>query len=650
MPSISPARALGRVQGIDSSIGDLVLRDGRHLALELGGAVMPTPTLTRTIGGSSSISLTLHDHDLAFLEPALLAEKLEAQIDGLWFRYMAAQLDPPQLSLTLEDRDVARLREFGGPVKAYRAKTTRAEFIVALVKQALPRIAITCPQLHKKQPIKTERQGKQAKASAQEERGKGIGDSAKGLSVKEDRATSAQAEIIDRALRVADHLDASTLAKVAMVVALIVESVAGKASKNYFQMTGTTASGSKYSPTVIEEAATGFLKGYLGGEGGAIAYANAHPSAAPHEVAQAVQRSGAGLDSNGAANYGPWDSQAREWVQAGDGEDSGGGSETITTTEPYVFEVHKNEDYWTAIKRLAKEVNWRAFFVAHRFFFIDEIELFRGMVRMAIDRESPGIEKVSFAFNLNRPATEVTISAYANRWTPPPGSVVTLAGYGPASIGFGDAPVKANSKGQLQGLSSNRKAKTGEGRARYLVESIEAPLRDSDVSDLKLITVKLRKPTAPLPEPAPKTKTRTVSTNGAAEGDTAAAGAADPTVARVLGFCEREALAKTPYVWGGFSPAGYDCSGFVSKALNVGGWLSGRLTTVTLASWGEAGEGEFVTVHDKNGTGDPHTEHVCIEVAGRFFQCGGTSGGCGEFHPSPGELAEFHTKRHPHGF
>jgi hypothetical protein len=509
-PSVSPGKALGRVQGLDSSLGDLTLHDGRKLALELGGSVQPTPTITRTIAGSSSITMGIRDDDLTFLDSALLAEKLEAQIDGLWFRYIGAELDPPLISLTFEDRDIARLREFKGPKKAYRAKTTRAEFVVSLIRKALPNIPVTCPQLHVKQPIKTEKQAKRAKTTATEERGKGLTDQTKGLKVKGVKASASQVELGDMALRIAESHNAPYIVMVALIAALIDEN--DMSGPNVLQAEPFTAEGAS---TPAADEISGFLVGKPKWTGEtAIGYYKAHPSAKFYEIAQAVQASGAGEGSAGKANYGQFGTEAREWVDAFGGGEAEGGSTSTTVTEPYIFEVHKNEDYWTAIKRLAKEVNWRAFFSAHRFFFIDEIELFRGMVRLAIERDTPGVEKVGFRFGLNRPATEVTVTALANRWTPPPGSVVTIGGYGPASLGSGDAPVKANAKGQKQGVGGAQVAATGEGHGRYLVESIEAPLRDSDVSDLKLVTVKLFKPTAPLPEPAAKTKTKTETAGG----------------------------------------------------------------------------------------------------------------------------------------
>jgi cell wall-associated NlpC family hydrolase len=644
---------VSRVQGIDSSLTDLTLHDGRKVAIEIGGAILPGPTIIRTIAGSSSISLALQDSSMAFLDAALLSEKFDALLDGLWFRYMGAVLAPPQVTLTLEDRNVAELREIGGRVKAYRrgpkAKAdakhmTRAEFIVARIKEVHPRAEITCPQLHVVQPIKTERQGKQAAANAKTERGKGIGD-VKGLTVAGVKATSAQIDKANRALRVAESLSVPQQVELALLVALMDESHIGELTPNILEQESFTAPNTDH--TNVEESVKGFLTGYNSGEPGAIGVFKANPGFSPAEIATTVQR-----NRDGAAPYERFSSEAAKWLEAFGGGTLGSGS-TTTVTEPYKFEIKKGEDYWTGIKRLAKEVNWRAFWVGDRFFYIAETDLFRSQVRLAIKREkgeakpsTDGIEKVSFSFNANRKVTEVTVEADAKKWTPPPGSVVTLEGYGPASIGSGDAPVKANKKGQKQGVSSAVVAATHEGRGRYLVESIEAPLRDSDVSDLKRITVKLRKPTAPLPEPAPATKTTSPSTTGSA--------ASNPTVQRMLETAEKIANKNPPYVWGGFSESGYDCSGFVSKILDVGGFLQGRLDTKGLAGWGEAGPGESVTVYVHTGTGSATTEHTIIEIAGKFFQSGGgqnssASGGAEEFTPSPSYLAEFNVKRHPKG-
>ena len=646
MPATVEARNLGRVQGIDSSLGDLELRDGKKFTLAVGGAVQRTPTMARTIAGSSSIELALRDSGGSFLDSALLAEKLDAKIDGLHYRVSAGDLDDPDIALTLEDRDVARLREFKGPVKVYakrgqKDETTRAEFVVnSLIRTALGKsYPVTCPQLHTKQPIKTERQSKQAKDAAKTDRGKGLGD-AKGLTVKGDAATKPQIALADRALRIAEHEQAPSSAMVALMAALIVESEIGNptggdgTSSGCLQVTAETAASHGVDPRNVEQVVDEFLHNGFTGQGGAIAHAN--QGIDPATSAQLCQGSGPDV-------YGSYVKEAREWVEAYSGGDL---SSEATVTEPFVFEVKKGEDFWTAIKRLAKEVNWRAFFVAGRFYFIDEIELLRGEVRLAIERgkgtlkpANDGIEKVKFSYNANLEVTEVTITARASHWTPPPGSVVTLGGYGPASIGFGDAPVKANTKGERAGISGNRKAGTGEGRGRYLVETIEIPLRNTDVTDIKLITVKLKKPTAPLPEPAASTKS--VSSDSST-GDT--------KVDAMIAEANRIDRLHSPYKWGGghgamTSAVGpWDCSGAVCRVLHIGGFIEAPVVSGELAGMFEGGQGDSVTIYANDA-------HVWIELNGRPWGTSSSNpeGGPGWLEEQSESYKASFSKRHPKG-
>jgi cell wall-associated NlpC family hydrolase len=639
-PAAANAKAIpDRVQGHASDLDELELRDGRGVAAEIGGALLPTPTLKRTIGGGSTIGLEVRDESLALLDLPLLSEDWEAQLDGLDFSYLGMKKAGTVFTIPLEESAIANLRELKGPkkVQARRGQpdeVTCAEFVISLIEEVKPRIPWHCPQLHEKQPIRTKAQGDAAKTDAKANRDHGIGD-VDGLEVKGEKATKEQIDIGDRALRTAESYSAPNPVLLAVMEALIVESGLGAFSSNYMQIEPESVSGFDGNPNNIEEAVVGFLKGYEPTATGALAYYRAHPDAKPHEIAQAVQRSSAGDPSNGAGNYGTWEEEAQKWLDAFGGGDLGG-----EDTQAFYFEVDKDEDYWEAIKRLAKERNWRAFFVAGRFFFIDELELARGIVRLAITREpgearpsTPGVEDVDFDYNRNKPITTATVYAWAKEWSVPPGGVITIAGYGPVSVGFGGPPPR---HGQKAAISSNRKAATGEGRGRYLVESIEGALTGD--AEARLLTIKVRKPTAPLGEPANET---TSSSSGKGAGGNA-------TAQRVLEFCEGE--VGKPYEWGAFGPDSYDCSGFVSKALNVGGFLEGRLTTSGLASWGEAGEGEFITVHDKVGTGSARTEHVLIEVLGEIFECGGMSGGVGRPNYSADELAAFSTKRHPKGF
>jgi cell wall-associated NlpC family hydrolase len=79
-------------------------------------------------------------------------------------------------------------------------------------------------------------------------------------------------------------------------------------------------------------------------------------------------------------------------------------------------------------------------------------------------------------------------------------------------------------------------------------------------------------------------------------------------------------IAREPYKWGGGHGAwqddGYDCSGSVSFALAGAGLLSSPLNSTGFMSWGEEGEGEWVTLYANHG-------HIFMVVAGLRFDTSG---------------------------
>jgi len=85
-------------------------------------------------------------------------------------------------------------------------------------------------------------------------------------------------------------------------------------------------------------------------------------------------------------------------------------------------------------------------------------------------------------------------------------------------------------------------------------------------------------------------------------------------------------IAKLPYRYGGghnssFQDSAYDCSGSVSYALHGANLLNSPLPSSDLESWGQGGQGSWVTVYANSG-------HAFMTVAGlRFDTSGRTNSG-----------------------
>jgi cell wall-associated NlpC family hydrolase len=105
-------------------------------------------------------------------------------------------------------------------------------------------------------------------------------------------------------------------------------------------------------------------------------------------------------------------------------------------------------------------------------------------------------------------------------------------------------------------------------------------------------------------------------------------------------------IVGKPYKYGGghgrWNDSGYDCSGAMSYALHGAGLLSRPLTSGDFMSWGDAGEGAWITIYAQS-------SHGFLVIAGLRFDTGWNNAGKGprwseEMRPTDG-----YTVRHPTG-
>lgn len=483
--------------------------DFKSFAARLSGLVkvdleehITAAKIARTIEGASTITVTVNDFNRSLLRSGLLSQRLDVDIDGLWFRMTQVDKSSDDLDLIFQDREIEILRTYHNWRIAQRGQMTRAEFVLSMIREVKEfNIPVVIPELHKVQPIekyagdligtdtiinKSKGISPDINTAAQDAHRHGETNTNVDptiLTVKGATATSEQIQNANIALMTGDSMGVSRKLKVIAIMTAITESriinnPGGDADSAglYQQRPGW---GSYLDRTDVETSSRLFYKAALKVEA-------ANPDQAYWFICAETQHPREDL----RREYAKWRVEAERFVNAyGDVgipvNDANAMSTSLQTyggsaKGPFYFyrgkivdkrglKIRKPENTWDCIQRLGDEVDWRGFFVSGRFYFISEADLFKQQPAATITEFTEGISSFDFSYDNHKKSATIDIEAEVGRWQIPPGSVVVIKEAGPVD-------------------------------GRWLVNDYERDLIGSN----KIAKITLKKPRPQLPEPSPQ--------------------------------------------------------------------------------------------------------------------------------------------------
>jgi hypothetical protein len=533
--------------------------------------------------------------------PGVIGRAMEVELDGVTFRLVKVGYTSTsgEVTLTFEDRLVYWLRRKRGAKRADRARCTRAQFILSLLREVQSGThRFVCPELLKAQPVGKATSGRHAmlrartasaSTDAEQDTAGGFAPSAK-LTVKGAKATPAQRARMAGICNEAHSLGASDAVMAACIACATQESTMGASAGMtgnddvglYQQGRNWINAGDTMDPRRTTRA---FLTGAING-GGARGWKqlNGSLSRTPGGFEAAIKRVQVSV-----GGYEQWRQEAERTVAAFKGTGAGSGTTNAWTTKRYQYSRNSDEDSWTAMQRLASEVGWRLFVVGNSLYYVSEPALYLRRPRYEVTPDTAAVLELTYDVDWGRPVSEATMTVALERWGTPPGSVVSLSGWGPPD-------------------------------GRWLVASVS---RDwfSPTAE-----VTLRQPGKAKLEPANERRQRASS---ATSGDSSGTEVDTGTKAgQVYEAARRIDGQNLPYTWGGGHAhcgtpdggtgrdpgPGYDCSGCVCAALAAAGlgYRTGGPADASgtmAAGWGQAGRGRQFTVW-------ANSQHVWIQWHG----------------------------------
>jgi hypothetical protein len=432
-PALAPTSPATDALGAARAVEEIVLA-GRGLSAEVRKALTDAE-VEETMEGASTLTLPLLDPADDLLRSGLFESRVRAEVRGLPFQFVKVASRPPLMIPTFEDLAVALLRERDDPLAATRGATTRAEFFLRLVREVTElRIGFYAPELHRTQRIGAAPAEAEAAANAPP-RPRSSG--SERVTVKGRRADAEQRRNMQVVLGVCNRLNAGAKATKAVVLACIVESLfrnlrGGDAtSSGILQVLASTGRGVGVDPRDVEAVVEEFLTDgfWRHRPRGAIELARQNPSWSAARIAQECQ------GSAHPGRYAQWSAEADRIIDAFGGSSAAptGPASDPGQSSRFQFrrgEPGKPEDSWTAMGRLAKEVEWRRFMRRGVLWYVSDEWLLRRPPRLVLSRTSDGVQKIEFETDAGLPTSAASLTMLAAEWAALPGDRVDLKDLG----------------------------------------------------------------------------------------------------------------------------------------------------------------------------------------------------------------------------